>query len=259
VLLFARDKGRIVELTDAGRVFVDEARSAIFHAQRALNLARAADSHSRDALVVGYSPDADYAWVSSILATRPPPNAKVRIRLCTRFAMELVRNVLVGELNLALVTAPPEERRLTAVPFARRPLYAVLPDSHRYACRKELVLRDLADDEWILNARQVHPTIHDAIFETARRERIAPKDVHETFTEHQAVQLVAERAGVGILMKTCTPDFQVDRVVALPLSDASLHFHTCLVMRSIDDSKLSNGFARSFLRRFSRPGSAPKR
>jgi hypothetical protein len=30
-----------VELTGAGRIFVDEARLAIFHAERALNLARA--------------------------------------------------------------------------------------------------------------------------------------------------------------------------------------------------------------------------
>jgi DNA-binding transcriptional LysR family regulator len=258
VLLFARDKGRIVELTDAGRIFLDEARLAIFHAERALNLARAADRHSRDSLVVGYSPDADYAWVSSILATRPPSNAKVRIRLCTRFAMELVRDVLVGEMNLALVTAPTEERQLTAVPFARRPLYAVLPDSHRYARRKDLVLRDLADDEWILNAKQVHPTIHDAILETAKNEKIAPKDMHETFTEQQAVQLVVERAGVGIFTKPCAPDFRVDRFVVRPLLDASLRFDTSLVMRSSDDSKLTNEFARSFLRRFSRPGSAPK-
>jgi len=218
VLLFAREKGRVVELTDAGRVFVDEARLAIFHAERALNLARAADRYSGDSLVIGYSPDADPAWVSGILATRPS-DTNVRIRLCSRFAMDLVRNVLVGELNLALVTAPPEENRITAVPFARRSLYAVLPDSHRYACRNELALRDLADDEWILNAKQVHPTIHDAILETAKRETISPKHLHETFTEQQSVQLVVERTGVGILAKPCAPDLQVGRVVVIPLSD----------------------------------------
>ena len=34
--LFVREKGRIVELTDAGRVFVQEARAALFHAERAI-------------------------------------------------------------------------------------------------------------------------------------------------------------------------------------------------------------------------------
>jgi DNA-binding transcriptional LysR family regulator len=257
VCLFARNKGRIVELTEAGRIFVDEARLAIFHAERALNLARA-DCRAGDSLVIGYSPDADHSWVSGILATRCSSYTKVRIRLCTRFAMDLVRRVLVGELNLALVTAPPEERRITAVPFARRPLYAVLPDSHRYACRKELVFGDLADDEWILNARQVHPTIHDAILEAAEREKILPKNLHETFTYEQAVQLVLERAGVGILTQACAPDFRVDHLVVMPLSDVSLCFDTCLVMRAADNEKLSNGFGRSFVRRFSRSGLAPQ-
>lgn len=255
VRLFARDNGRIVELTDAGRIFVEEARLAIFHAERALNLARA-DCQARDSLVIGYSPDADHAWVSGILATRRSSCTKARLRLCTRFAMDLLRAVLVGELNLALVTAPPRENRITAVPFAQRPLYAVLPDSHRHACRKELVLGDLADDEWILNARQVHPTIHEAILEAAKREKILPKNLHETFTYEQAVQLVLEHAGVGILTQACAPDFRADHLVVMPLSDVSLRFDTCLVMSAADNGKLSNGFGRSFLRRFSPPGLA---
>ncbi len=250
VVLFARDKRRIVELTDAGRIFLEEARLAVFHAERALNLARAADCHSRDSLVVGYSPDSDHAWVSNILATRPASYTNLRIRLCSRFAMDLVRHVLVGEMNLALVTAPPEEDRITAVPFARRSLYAVLPHSHRYACRKELFLRDLAEDDWIISAKQVHPTIHEAILGTAKQEEIALKNVHETFTGEQAVQLVIERAGVGILTKQCALDFRANRVVQVPLSDPSLCFDACLVMRSADDGKLTNGFARQFLRKY---------
>ena len=44
--LFTRDKRRIVELTDAGRVFVQEARSAPSHTERAVHLARAAPDGS---------------------------------------------------------------------------------------------------------------------------------------------------------------------------------------------------------------------
>ena len=48
-----------------------------------------------------------------------------------------------------------------------------------------------------------------------------------------------------------SPDFRADHLVVMPLSDASLCFDTCLVMRAADNEKLSNGFGRSFLRRFS--------
>jgi DNA-binding transcriptional LysR family regulator len=44
--LFTRNRRRIVELTDAGRVFVQEARSALSHTERAVHLARIAHDRS---------------------------------------------------------------------------------------------------------------------------------------------------------------------------------------------------------------------
>lgn len=57
--------------------------------------------------------------------------------------------------------------------------------------------------------RQVHPTIDDAILETAKREKILSKNLHETFTHEQAVQLVLERAGVGILTQASAPGLAI--------------------------------------------------
>jgi hypothetical protein len=46
--------------------------------------------------------------------------------------------------------------------------------------------------------------------------------------------------------------------VVRPLSDASLCLKTCVIMRSDNDSRLANDFARSFLHRYARQISAPK-
>ena len=54
--LFSRDKRRAVELTDAGRVFVQEARSALLHAERAIHLARTTHEGRDRVLVIGHSP-----------------------------------------------------------------------------------------------------------------------------------------------------------------------------------------------------------
>jgi hypothetical protein len=86
---------------------------------------------------------------------------------------------MAGELNLALVTAPPEDTAITAVPFAQTPLYAALPRPTRLPQKEHIVLQDLANDERILLARRVHPGIHGAIMEAARREGIAPKHAHD--------------------------------------------------------------------------------
>ena len=56
----------------------------------------------------------------------------------TQFAMESVHSVLVGEVNLALVTAPPQDAQITAVPFAPAQLYAALPETHPAAHKERL-------------------------------------------------------------------------------------------------------------------------
>ena len=140
----------------------------------------------------------------------------------TQFAMESIRSVLEGELNLALVMAPPQDAQITAVPFALAPLYAALPESHSAAHKERLVLQDLAKDEWILFAKRVHPFVHEAIMDTARRQSIVPKHAHNIITAQQAVDLVSEHVGVGIFTQPAARDFHADRVVVKPLSDVSL-------------------------------------
>jgi DNA-binding transcriptional LysR family regulator len=201
-------------------------------------------------LTVGHSPDIDQAWVSAILAIRLPLYPKLRIQLITEFSSELVRSVMASELNLALVTAPPDNSHITAATFAETQLYAALPQTHAAAQKELIALQDVANDEWILFARRVHPVIHDAILDASQREGITPKHAHDIITAHQAVHLVSEHVGVAILTKPTAVGFSAEGVVLRPLSDTSLRFETCLIMRTGHNSRLANEFARSFLRRF---------
>jgi DNA-binding transcriptional LysR family regulator len=258
--LFTRDNRRAVrvEITDAGRVFVEEARSSLLHMERAVHFARSTHDGADNVLTIGHSHDADQSWVSSILAVRLPLYPNLGIRLISQFSIELVRSVMAGELNLALVTAPPEDSQITAVPFALTPLYAALPETHAAAQKEHIALQDLAKDEWILFARRVHPVVHDAIIDAARREGIAPKHAHDTIAPQEAVHLVSEHVGVAILTKPTAFGFRAEGVVIKPLSDASLCFQTCVIMRTEDNSRLANEFARSFLRRYAYQRRPPK-
>ena len=258
--LFTRDNRRVVrvELTDAGQVFVAEARSSLLHIERAFHLARTAHDGAESVLTIGHSHEADQAWVSDLLAVRLPLYPKLAIRLISQFSIELVRSVLAGELNLALVTAPPKDSQIEASPFVLTPLYAVLPEGHAAAEKEQLVLQDLAKDDWILFARRVHPIVHDAIMDAARREGIAPKRGHDIITPQEAVHLVSEHVGVAILTTPTALGFRAEGVVVKPLSDASLCFQTCVIMRKDDDSRLTNEFIRSFLRRYADQRRPPK-
>ncbi|HZQ20311.1 MAG TPA: LysR substrate-binding domain-containing protein [Terriglobales bacterium] len=256
--LFTREKGRIVDLTDAGRAFVEHARVALFHAERAIHLARAAQEGAESVLLIGHSHYADRTWISALLAIRLPLFPKLRVRLVTRSAIELAREVLRGELNIALVTAPPEDPQITKVPFARTSLYVALPRNHRAARKEHVTIRDLKGDDWVLPGKNVHPIIHDAILRAAQLAGIAPKDAHDVMTAHQAVHLVSEHVGIAIIPKPAVSQFHEEGVVLKPLSDPRLWFETCLIMRAEESSRVVNDFARAFLRQFSPKVLTPK-
>ncbi|MGA2417468.1 MAG: LysR family transcriptional regulator [Candidatus Sulfotelmatobacter sp.] len=248
VHLFTRRNKKRVEPTDVGLIFVEESRGALLHIDRAVQFACATRDGSGRILTMGHSPEADLGWISSILAIRLPLYPKLRIQLISEFSSELVRSVMAGDLDLALVTAPPENSRITAAAFARTHLYVALAENHPAAQKENIGLQDLAGDEWILLARRAHPLVHDAIIDAAKRDGIALGQTHEVHTAQQAFHLVRERVGVAILTK-CAVDVSVRGVVVKSLSDTSLRFETCVIIRADNDSRLTNEFARSFLRR----------
>jgi DNA-binding transcriptional LysR family regulator len=253
--LFIRTNKKNVELTEVGRIFVEEARLALWHLDRAVQAAR---EGSDSILTIGHSPDADLTWISALLAIRLPMYPKLRVQLISEFSSELVRRVTAGDLNMALVTAPPESSRITAAAFARTHLYAALPQAHAAAQKEEIAFQDLAKDEWILFARRSHPVVRDAIMVAAQRHGIAPKHAHDILTAQEAIHLVSQHVGVAIVTKPASLGLSVEGVVMRPLADPSLSFETCLIMRADEDSRLANEFGRTFLRRYAPPRLPPK-
>jgi len=137
-----------------------------------------------------------------------------------------------------------------SVPFAQAPLYAALPENHPAVKNETLGLRDLTNDDWILFPKRLHPIVYDAIMAAARRDGIRPKCTHDAVTAEQAIHLVSEQVGVGIVTKPNAFDSRPKNVVLKPFSDKSLRFETCVIMRKGDDSRLTNQFVRTLLRKF---------
>ena len=94
--------------------------------------------------------------------------------------------------------------------------------------------------------------------DTARRESIAPKHAHDVFAPQQAVDLVSDHVGIAILTQPMAPGIHTDGVVVKPLSDASLCFETCVIMRADNDSRLVNEYVRMFLRKYAPQRLPPK-
>ena len=87
---------------------------------------------------------------------------------------------------------------------------------------------------------------------------ISPKNAHDIHTARQAIYLVSEHLGVAIFAEPTTLGTNGNGVVVKPLADKSLQFQTCVVMGKDDGSRLTNEFARAFLRRYAPQRVPPK-
>ena len=83
------------------------------------------------------------------------------------------------------------------------------------------------------------------------RGSIVPRYAHDVIAPQQAVELVSEHLGVAILTQPSTTGFHADGVVVKPLSDPSLCFNTCVILRADNTSRLVEEYVRMFLRRYS--------
>src|SRR5207244_8113251 len=120
------------------------------------------------------------------------------------------------------------------------PMQATLTENHHTAEYANLELQDLGEDEWILFPKRLHPIIHETVMEAARRDGIKPKSVHAAVTAEQAVQLVSEQVGVGIISKPHPLAFRAKGVVLKPFSEKSLWLDTGMVMSNDNDSRLTD-------------------
>ena len=94
--------------------------------------------------------------------------------------------------------------------------------------------------------------------DAAQRGSIAPKYAHDVIAPQQAVDLVSEHLGVAILTQPSATAFHADGVVLKPLSDASLCFATCVILRADNTSRLIEEYVRMFLRKYAPQRLPPK-
>ena len=248
IMLFHRDRGS-VELTDAGRAFVEEARLAILHDERAVRVAKAVNEGADSILEIGSSPDIDPALVEMLFALHLPLYPNLKIHLHSEFSADLTHSLLNSHLDMALVTEPAEDARLTTVKLAEAPLYAVVSEDHLMAQKESLKLKDLSASEWVVLDRRIHPTLHAQMMRTANDAGFQPKEIHSIMNADEASHLLSANGGVAILAKASAIRIATHGWVAKPLDEETLSLHEHLAARANDPSKLVSEFVRTFVTR----------
>ncbi len=245
--VFHRDHQR-VELTDAGRAFVEEARICLAHHARAVQVARTIAKGAEAILHLGVSPYID-PWLTDVVSTvQLPLFPDLQLHFASDYSSELVRKVDSGELDLAVVTDGNQNSRLASFPLTEAPFHILLEEDSTLAQLETVRLKLLDGVPWILFARHVHPPLYERILKRADSEGVTPTVRHHVANAEHAAQWVRRTHGVAFLTRYGASKVASDGLAHRPLAEPELRVRNVIVART-DAGRVVSEFVRTTVRR----------
>jgi DNA-binding transcriptional LysR family regulator len=248
--LFERNH-QTVELADAGRKFVEQARLVILHAERAVQSGRVANEGAEATLNVGRSPYTDPFLITTLLSVNLPLYPQLKIELSQQLSCDLTREVLAGSVDLAIVTEPPQSRRLTTLKIAESPFYIAMSDEDELAKRRSVTLDALAGRPWVIFERRMHPPVYDAVMHLAEERKVVPITVQHIVVPEDAYPFVANDRALAFAVKSGAIRIARDGITVRPLTEDALTLRTYLASRADNKSKVMSELVRAFMRKLS--------
>ncbi len=140
--------GRRAVLTEAGAAFLDRARRIVFEVE---NAAKELSDHPNleRRLTVGAVQTVMPYLITPLIAELRTSHPNLLIDAREDFRSNLVRAVVEGELDLAVVPLPMVEHRVSVEPLLTEPLLLVVGKNHRIASRSEISINDLAEETFV--------------------------------------------------------------------------------------------------------------
>lgn len=239
VALFNRTRRR-VELTPAGRAFLDEVRPLLERAERAAVTARRAGRGEIGRLAIGHVPSADLDVLPRVLRAWHARFPHVEIELHALLPASQLEALRDGHIHVGFIRLPVDQSGLVVEPIQREPLVAALPAGHPAARSTRVRLADLAADTMILFPRRTAPEYYDLILGACRRAGFAPRVLHPGSMQ---TNLGLVSAGLGVaLMPASIRNLRRAGVAYRPLASPVPQVEMAVAYRRDERSAVLPGF-----------------
>lgn len=140
--------GRKAVLTEAGATFLERARRILFEVENAAK--ELSDHPSLDRrITVGAVPTIMPYLIAPAISKCREQHPNLVIHATEDFRQNLVRGIVEGEIDLAVVTMPVKDPRLSIEPLLTEQLLLVVGKRHRFASRTEINFDDLAEETFV--------------------------------------------------------------------------------------------------------------
>ncbi|MFU2550295.1 LysR substrate-binding domain-containing protein [Pseudomonas aeruginosa] len=241
--LFERTNRR-VELTDAGRLFLDESRQVLAQVDKAVLLARRAHLGELGELKIGFTSSAPFTSTipSSIHAFRKA-YPDVHLDLQEMSSCQVLKALLEESLQVGVIRPLALPDAVHWVELFREPLVAVLRADHPLAAGSEdgLAIAALAEEPFVFFPRSYGTGLYDQVIALTRQAGFSPRIAQEASEAMTIIGLVSAGLGVSILPASFRRT-RVDGVVYRTLSDPEATTAVWLVRRQNEGSPLALSF-----------------
>lgn len=197
--LFVRSS-RNVELTPAGELLLEHARSILSATDRSISSVRRAASGEQGEVRIGFSGTATYDLMPFIARAYSERMPDVTLHLQGEMPVPVQVNALRDDtLDVGLIRVPMKTPELHVRILRRDPLIAVLPESHPLCSRRKIALTDLAPDRFISYPTSPPSAMYQVMLEACANAGFVPQIRHEVRETSSLVSLVAAGLGVAVV------------------------------------------------------------
>jgi len=189
---------RRVQLTPAGREFLEGARLTLAQATQTVERTRRAARGEVGRLTVGFVSGLAFGGLPEIVRKFRElyPNVSVDLRELT--AQEQEAALRGGQVDVGLMLLPVRDPNLDSRALWRQPLVAALPSGHALARKRKLKISDLAGEPFVFFPRQLRATYFDQVMRWCAGAGFTPNVTQEAIEIPTLLSLVA--AGVGVFL-----------------------------------------------------------
>src|SRR5712672_2164217 len=216
-LLTRRARG--IELTPAGRAFLDHARGVLLQVDAGAEAARRAVHPVKPCFSMGFLTGHELTWMPEALRILRDELPNIDVMISSQYSPLLAEGLSKGKIDAAFLR---KERALPDLAFrllVKEPLIVILPSDHRLAALKAISPRDLAGETFVIVSNTA-PVLRAVIDNYLKRSGINITPAHEADHLAMGMSLIASTGGVGLL-PAYAQNFLPSSVTSRPLKGGS--------------------------------------
>jgi LysR family transcriptional regulator, hca operon transcriptional activator len=194
--LFNRS-ARGVELTAAGKVFLDHARLALAQVDAAVEAARRAAAPARQVFALGFLTGQEMTWMPRAMQLLHDELPKIDVTISSHYSPDLADALARGKLDLAFLRAEPGfglEYRVVQ----REKLVVLMPSDHRLTAQTAIRPQDMVGEPFIMASNKAR-VLHDVTERYLRSNGVNLAPDHGVDNLAMAMSLVASTRGLSLM------------------------------------------------------------